>query len=223
MSHLHQEIDNLKLSLISLAATVEQSIRHAVRSIFDNDAELAESVISRDVEIDAAEVEIEEDCLRILALYQPVASDMRFIVTALKVNNELERIGDISKNIAQRVLDLHGCEPVRIPSMLEQITKRSEQMVRRSLDSLINLDVDLAKKVRMEDDEVDDLNREIFGYAQDNMRKTPDLIEGYVLLISISRGLERIADLATNIAEDVIYLVEGTIARHQPSFPEGKQ
>ena len=212
--HLLSEIDRLKLEIISLAATVEQAIRHAVRALFERDRVLAENVIERDRKIDQIEVEIEEDCLKTLALYQPVASDLRFMIAVLKVNNELERIGDIAKNIAERALDLQEFEPVAIPPALEEMSRKAEAMVRASLDALISLDVNLARRVRADDNEVDTLNRQMFSDIQRMMHETPDRIEVLMEILSVSRYLERVADLATNIAEDVIYLVEGTIARH---------
>lgn len=212
--HLLSEIDRLKLEIISLAATVEQAIRHAVRALFERDRVLAENVIERDRKIDQIEVEIEEDCLKTLALYQPVASDLRFMIAVLKVNNELERIGDIAKNMAERALDLLDFEPTPIPPELEEMSRKAEAMVRASLDALISLDVNLARKVRADDAEVDALNRQMFAMIQKRMQAEPEKIMVLMEILSVSRYLERIADLATNISEDVIYLVEGTIARH---------
>jgi len=187
----------------------------AVKSIEQRNSVLAERVVQADHEIDIAEVDLEEDCLKILALHQPVAIDLRFIIAVLKINNDLERIGDLAVNIAERSIFLCAHPTTQIPFDLQQIAEKSQFMLRRSLDSLVNLDVALAREVCRTDDEVDAINRGMYDLVKDAIRANPDQIEVLIPHLSISRYLERIADHATNIAEDVIYMVEGIISRHR--------
>lgn len=213
--HLQREIDRLKKSILALSAVVEQRVRQAVRSLEERDAQSANEVIAGDGEIDRAEVEIEEDCLKILALHQPVAVDLRFIVAVLKINSDLERIGDLAVNIAERAayLATHATPEglVDLPGM----AARGQAMLRDSLEALVNLDVPLARRVCDADDEVDELNRQIYDRVQEEIRNCPENLGPLIHLLSVSRHIERIADLATNIAEDVIYMVQGEIVRHQ--------
>ena len=213
--HLRREIDRLKKRILALSEVVERRVRQAVRSLEERDARLANDVIEGDEEIDHAEVEIEEDCLKILALHQPVAVDLRFIVAVLKINSDLERIGDLAVNIAERAayLATHATPEglIDLPGM----AARGHAMLRDSLQALVNLDVRLARQVCDADDEVDDLNRQIYDRVQEEIRKCPENLGPLIHLLSVSRHIERIADLATNIAEDVIYMVEGEIVRHQ--------
>lgn len=212
--HLKREINNLKKKILFLGARVEESLRHAVKSLLDRDAALASKVIKGDADIDKLEVEIEEDCLKILALYQPVAIDLRFIVAVLKINNDLERVGDLAVNIAERAETLTGKPAVKFPMELQQMLDKSQNMLKKSLDALINLDAKEALMVCELDNEVDELNRVMYDNVKDALRKFPDDPAPYLMMLTISRFLERIGDQATNIAEDVIYMVEGKIVRH---------
>ena len=214
--HLDREIEILKAKTLSLAARVEESLRGSLKAVKERDGELARKIIAGDSLIDRAEVMLEEDCLKALALYQPVAVDLRFIVSIIKVNNELERIGDLATDIAERAQFLAERDPVQLPPSLMTMSLKVQAMVKKSLDSLVNLDADLAREVCAADDEVDDLHGGMFRLLQDQMRAAPESIEVLIPLLSISRYLERIADHSTNIAEDVIYSVEGRIVRHQP-------
>ena len=218
--HLLQEIDKLQTTLLALTATAKGAVERAVQSVDDRDARLAQAVIDGDQGIDCAEVELEEDCLKILALYQPVATDLRRIVAVMKINNDIERIGDLAVNIAERALFLCTQPPVEAPPDLAEMRTKALAMLNRSLDALVRLDATLAHEVRAADDEVDDLNREVFREFCVAVRKNPERVDCLVSHLSVSRHLERIADYATNIAEDVIYLIEGEIVRHRPTLPE---
>ncbi len=213
--HLQKEIEKLKKEILALGAEVEASVQMSVRAIEERDAELAEKVIGSDSDIDHAEVELEEDCLKILALHQPVAIDLRFIIAVLKINSDLERIGDLAVNIAERVPFLRNQPGIRIPYDLRGLAEKATLMLRNSLDSLVNLDVKLANRVCAADDDVDAINREMYDLVKGAILKNPEHIDILIPYLSVSRYLERIADHATNIAEDVIYMVEGVIARHR--------
>jgi len=213
--HLQHALDKLKRSIFSLSGMVEESVRDAVRALDTRDSRLAQKVIDADLEIDHAEVDVEEEGLKILALHQPVAIDLRFIVAVLKINNDLERIGDLAVNIAERAQFLATHEKVDIPFDFAGMAEKAQAMVKQSLDALVNLDAGSALAVCAADDEVDAMNRQMYLQVGEGMREHPDQVESLTHLLSVSRHLERIADHATNIAEDVIYMVRGEIVRHQ--------
>jgi phosphate transport system protein len=213
--HLQREIETLKKKILSLGAAVEKSVRMAVTAIENRDAELANKIILGDTEIDQLEVNLEEDCLKILALHQPVAIDLRFIIAVLKINSDLERIGDLAVNMAERAQFLSGKSPIVIPFDLEGLAIKAQKMLRESLDSLVNLNAGLARDVCATDDEVDAINRDMYDLVKVAIRTHPEQVDILIPYLSISRYLERIADHATNIAEDVIYMIEGEIARHR--------
>jgi phosphate transport system protein len=211
---LQRDIDRLKQRIISLGTLVEERVRMAVKSIQTQDAILAKSVVDGDVEIDRLEVDIEEECLKILALHQPVADQLRYIVAVLKMNNDLERIGDLAVNIAERgELALYPGQPA-IPFDYYTMGRKAEEMLRKSLDSLVNTDLRLAYEVLSEDDDVDSMKKAIQELFGREMRHPQDHPESMIHLFLVSRHLERIADHATNIAEDVIYMITGEIHRH---------
>ena len=212
--HLQNAIEHLKRDLLKLSALVEERMHLVVQSVQNRDGELAQQIIDGDEEIDQAEVDIEEECQKILALHQPVAHDLRFIIASLKINNELERIGDLAVNIAERELFLSTRPPVDIHLDWVGMAEKTQVMLRKSIDSLVNLDADLAQSVCRSDDEVDAMNRQMYIQIQEAIRANPDELEQLIHILSISRHLERIADQATNIAEDVIYLIHGKIVRH---------
>ncbi len=220
--HFHRELEKLKSTLLSLGAMVEERVRMAIISVERRDAELAGRIIKTDYEIDEAEVEIEEECLKILALYQPVAVDLRFIIAVIKINNDLERIGDQAKNIAQRVEIIAKREKAYVAIDYSVVSEKVESMLRMSLDALVKLDADLAFKVCALDDEVDHIKSEAYDRVKQAIREKPDRVGYLINLLLISRHLERIADHTTNIAEEVIYLVEGEIVRHGKLVPELK-
>jgi phosphate transport system protein len=212
--HLQREIDNLKKKILRLSTMVEENVERAVRSVEKRDADLADKVIDMDKAVDITEIEVEEECLKILALHQPVAVDLRFIVAVLKLNNDLERIGDLTVNIAERSLVLASRPDFTFTSNFPAMMEKARLMLKKCLDALVNLDPKLALEVCASDDEVDALYREMFEKVKDGIRQSPDSIDDYLEMLSISRHLERIADHATNIAEDVIYMIEGSIIRH---------
>ncbi|HOP06437.1 MAG TPA: phosphate signaling complex protein PhoU [candidate division Zixibacteria bacterium] len=220
--HYQKEIDKLKKQLLHLTASVEERVQAAVSSVTEGDVKLAREVIEGDHEIDLMEVELEEELLKILALHQPVAIDLRFIVAALKINSDLERIGDLAVNIAERASQLRDFNVRSAPFRLEEMLGLVVAMVKGSTDALINMDADLARTICDTDDQVDEVHREAYRNTLVRIVDTPDQADYYISLVSISRNLERIADHATNIAEDVIYMVEGEIVRHQGGMLNGQ-
>ena len=212
--HFQTQTELLKKKILRLTAMVEGHLQDAVRSVIDGDLKLAARIVAADDEIDQYEIEVEEECLKTLALYQPVAIDLRFIVAVLKINNDLERIGDLAINIAQRTRNLTRHRGVGVPFDLNGMLTKTMAMVKGSADALVASDTALAWKVCEDDEEVDRIHQDAFGKIQEGIRARPDLVDYYVSLLSVSRNLERIADHATNIAEDVIYMVDGEIVRH---------
>ncbi|MBN1437649.1 MAG: phosphate signaling complex protein PhoU [Sedimentisphaerales bacterium] len=213
--HLQREIENLKKHILTLGAIVENSVRQATMAIQDGDANAGADVINKDIEIDHLEVTVEEECLKILALHQPVATDLRFIIAILKINNDLERIGDLAVNIAERAIFLADNPAPDISVDLMEMARKAQRMLKQSLDALVNLSDALANEVLLADDEVDALNRQMYIEVQEAIREHPDKMESLLHLLSASRHLERIADHATNIAEDVIYMIRADIVRHK--------
>lgn len=213
--HFHSELDKLREKFLKQGEHVEQTIEKALQALLRRDEELAQEVIDSDYQIDQREIEIEEDCMKLLALYQPIASDLRFIISAIKINNDLERIADLSTNICERVIVLSSHEELDIHERFREMTDRVEQMVRKSLKSLVETDSDMAREVREEDDHVDSMHAETFEILADQIRGNPNITDVAIQHLSASRYLERIADHATNIAEDVIYMMEGEIVRHR--------
>jgi phosphate transport system protein len=213
--HLQREIENLKKKILSLGARVEVAVHEAIRSILERDAVLARKIIDDDFQIDQTEVEVEEECLKILALHQPVAIDLRFIVAVLKINNDLERIGDLAVNIAERSSFLASQPTVSLSFDFAEMSEKTEAMLNMSLDALVNLSSELAHRVCSSDDAIDAMNREVYLRIQEAIQKHSDQMTSLIHLLSVSRHLERIADHATNIAEDVIYMVDGQIIRHK--------
>ncbi|MFL5338528.1 MAG: phosphate signaling complex protein PhoU [Gemmataceae bacterium] len=218
--HFQRDMDRLQREILSLAASVEEAISTAIKSLQHRDVELAEEVINGDQPIDLLENRIEEECLKVVALHQPVAIDLRQVATVFMLNTDLERMADLAVDIAERTVVLAKLPPVPIPDRLGRMTDLTTQMVRQGLDAFVNMDTQLARQVIRTDDEVDRLNQEIIDELVLMMRKNADRIEPGLSLFSATRHLERIADHATNIAEDVIYLVEGEIIRHHPEAVE---
>ena len=211
---MQQELDDLKKMLLALSAEVEGRVKQAVQALLTGDRKLAETVKCGDAQIDNMEIELEEECLKVLALHQPVATDLRFIVSILKINNDLERVADFAVNIAERAIDLSGVIKIDCPYDIARMAELVEQMLKMALDSLVEKDTDLARKTINLDDEVDDLHKGNFAKVKEAIRNDPTYLDGLVYYLSISRYLERMGDLATNIAEDVVYQVDGEIIRH---------
>lgn len=214
MQHLRREVDRLKRKLLALSAYVEESVQRAVRAVSERDEKLAQRVIDTDFEIDEMEVDVEEDCLKILALHQPVAIDLRFIIAVLKINNDLERIGDLAVNIAERAVSLSKRDKINSPFDFQTMAERVQKMLQKALDALVNADAKLAREVLVSDDEIDEMNRQMYDSIKMGIRQDPENVDTLIQVLAISRNLERIADHTSNIAEDVIYMVDGDIIRH---------
>jgi phosphate transport system protein len=215
--HIHRQIDGLKQKILYVGTLVEEAIAKAIAALINRDGPLAEKIIANDSVIDRMEVEVEEECLKILALYQPVAADLRFVVATLKINNDLERMGDLAKNIAKRAAFIAKADPIDVPIDFRTMAMQAQHMVKQSLDALVNADANLARQVRIEDDVVDDSRQRIRQQVLQGIRRSPEKTEYLLKFNSVSKHLERLADMATNVAEDVIYMVEGEIVRHQAS------
>ena len=217
--HFEREIARLKKRLLGLGALVEENMHKAFVALQTGDLDLAREVIRTDVTIDEMEVEVEEECLKILALYQPVASDLRFIVAVSKIDNELERIGDLSANICARVVQLAPERSVIIPDTTNVMAEHIESMLARTLDALVQGDAQLARAVLFDDRNVDALFGRLVDELKEEIRGHLELLDPLIIVFTMARYLERLADRMTNICEDIIYVVEGEIVRHQdPSF-----
>lgn len=214
--HFSRELDKIKKQILSLGAMVEDRVHQALKAVENIDAELAQRIIKADYEIDEMEVEIEEECLKVLALHQPVAKDLRFLVAVIKINNDLERIGDQAVNIAERVDVLAKRVQQDFFFDYSAMGQIAQNMLKKSLDALVNMDKDLAMTVVKMDDAVDELKSAAYDLIKQAMSEHPDKIGYLINRLLISRHIERLADHATNIAEEVIYLIEGEIMRHAP-------
>jgi len=212
---LQKAIDKLNTRLVDLAALVEKRFRLAIKAVECRDAKLASQVIDGDIEIDQQEVDLEEECLKILALHQPVADHLRYIVAVLKMNNDLERIGDLAVNIAQTVELVAKHRDIQIPFDYFTMAQQAQEMLEKSLDALVNRDLNLAFRVCAQDDDVDTMKEAMQDLFAKEICKRPDQAEALIELFLVSRHLERIADHTTNIAEDVIYMISGAIHRHR--------
>jgi phosphate transport system protein len=213
--HIERQIENLKERILRLGTLVEEAISKSITALINREAALAQRVMANDVDIDAMEVEVEEECLKILALYQPVAADLRFVVAVLKINNDLERMGDLARNIAKRVTQLEGGDPYDLPPEIRMMATQAQEMVRQCLDAVVKRDPALARQVREEDDIVDEARQRIQRRVLQGIKDHPENVENLLRINSVSKHIERIADMATNIAEDVVYMVEGDIVRHR--------
>ena len=213
--HFQKEIERVKKEVLHLTAMVEENLRDAVTAVTEGDDDLARQVIARDDEIDQFEVELEESLLKILALHQPVAIDLRFIIATLKIDNDLERIGDLAVNIAKRTTLLDRFKLRHAPFDLSAMLGQAVDMVKMSADALVDMDPELAKRVLEEDDKLDDYHRAAYDATLNAIKENPESAGNLILLVGISRNLERIGDHATNIAEDVYYMVTGDIIRHR--------
>jgi phosphate transport system protein len=212
--HFVRELEKLKKKILSLGALVEERVYLAIKGIESKDPDLATRIIRSDYEIDETEVEIEEECLKVLALYQPVAIDLRFIVAVIKINNDLERIGDEAVNIAERIQSMAKYPNISFHFDYTEMAEIAAAMLKQSLDALVNLDIDTAFRVITMDDDVDNIQGNAYLQIKQAMREHPQEMTYLINLYLISRHLERVADHATNIAEEVIYLIEGEIVRH---------
>jgi phosphate transport system protein len=214
--HFQKELERIKRMVLTLGTMVEDRVQMAKKSIETLDGELARVIIDQDHEIDQMEIDVEEECLRALALYQPVAVDLRFLIAVIKINNDLERVGDEAVNIAKRVLSLS--KQIRVPFQYDYsaMVEKAQDMLKKSLDAIVNMNLDLAFEILTRDDEVDQINREAYDAIKAVMRSnSKDMDIGPLInMLLIARHIERLADHATNIAEEVIYMIEGDIVRH---------
>ena len=212
--HLLRDLDRIKKEILLMGGQVEEAFRKAHRALIDRDEDLAAEVIEGDHEIDRQELLISEECLKILALHQPVAADLRFVISVMMVNNDLERVGDLAVNLSERALDLSRAQPVTIPETLTSMAGTVSEMLKQSLDSMVNQDVEEARRVCDMDDEVDDLHEGMFQHVRSSLEQEGADPMALLGLLSASRSLERIADHATNVAEDVVFMVEGEVIKH---------
>jgi len=212
--HFHEELEQVKEKTLKLGSLVETMVENAVACLVDRDSHLAGEVIASDQKVDSLEVEINEDCIRLLALQQPAAGDLRFITTAMKITTDLERMADQAVNICQRAIELNE-EPQLKPYIdIPMMSQLSQKMMRDALDAFVRRDADLAREVIPADDKVDALKNQMFRELLTFMMEDPRTITRAIRLILVSRHLERIADHATNIAEMVVFFVEGKNIRH---------
>jgi phosphate transport system protein len=211
---MNRDLEELEKRLLLLASRVEDSVKKAIEALVGNRSSLAEEVIKGDLEIDRLEVEIEEDCLKILALHQPVAQDLRQVAACLKIDNDLERIGDLSVNIAERALAATR-DSSTFPAPLRDMVDVATRMLHDAIEAFVRADAESARRIVQEDDRVDADHRSVIEGLLGRMHSDPTSIDRALELILVSKNIERIADHATNIAEDVIYLVEGEIIRHR--------
>ena len=212
--HFDKEQKTVKEKILRMGAMVEEQIANAIKALVERNPDLARQVIASDHNVNALDVEIDEDCLRLIALYQPMAIDLRFLTTAMKIATELERMSDLAENICERAIELNE-EPQLKPYIdIPRMGDHAQRMVKEALDSFVNRDSRLARKVCNDDDFMDDLTHQIFRELLSFMIEDPHTISRAVRITFISKYLERVADHATNVAELVVYLVEGKIIRH---------
>lgn len=213
--HLERDLSSLERDLLAQSAMVEEMIRIACRGLCERLPGVSEELAAREPKINEREVRIEEECLKVLALHQPVAVDLRRVTTVLKVNADLERIADLAVNIGERNEALIDCPQMPLPDFLAQMVEAAIEMVRDALDAFVDTDVDAARRVCRRDDEVDAYNLRVINRVREVVSADPSMFDPALQLFSASRHIERIADHATNIAEDIVYLVEGEITRHR--------
>jgi phosphate transport system protein len=215
--HFQREMNRLNQDLVSVGKQVEEQLTMAFNAFVQMDVTTARKVIKGDAEVDNVEVEMEEECLKLLALYQPVANDLRLIVAVLKINNDLERIGDHAKNMAEIVLQMAENGPIKVPENMIAIFEKTKLMLRKVLLAFVELDIKIAEAVLAMDDEVDALCKSQLPLQIEMIQHEPDYAGQHLMLLSVCRQLERIGDHASNIAEDIIYLLTGDIIRHSIS------
>ncbi len=211
---LDDELSQLRERIVRMGGLVEDALARATAALVRRQPELARAVADADDAIDALELDIDEECLRILALYHPVAGDLRFITAVLKINNDLERIGDLAANLAERAIDLAEQRPPAVRHRIDEMVTLVRGMLHESLEALVHRDAVRARNVLAADRRVNTIHREHFAVLQESMKSGPEAVEPAVDLLSASRQLERIGDQAKNIAEDVVFLVEAQVIRH---------
>jgi phosphate transport system protein len=220
LRHFIEELDELQKSLLEMAGAVESAIHTSVLSLVERDESAAQEVLRNEARINHMEIRIDDFAVGLLALYQPMARDLRFLTAAIKINSDLERMGDLAVNIVERALSLMHQPPVKPLIDIPRMAKLVESMVRKSLDAFVNRDPELARAVLLSDDAVDDLRDAIYQELIGFMQRDPSTVSRSLDLIFVARNLERIADHATNIAEDVLFLVQGVDVRHHAEARE---
>jgi phosphate transport system protein len=214
-----EELKKLREEILYMGGMVEDQIQKAIKSLVDRDSGLAEVIIERDHEVNRLDIEIDELCIKLLALHQPAGRDLRFITTGLKITTDLERIGDMAVNVCERALELNREAQLKPYIDIPRMARIAQRMIRESLDAFVREDTELALKVCKNDEEVDQLNSQIFREVVTFMIEDPHTINRAIKISSISKYLERIADHATNIAEMVIFMVKGKSIRHLKELP----
>ena len=218
--HFDQELDQLKSKLLEMSTLVTAAIHRSIEAVVERDERLAQEVLEAEMRVNAMEIEIDDLAIQLLALQHPLAVDLRLVASALKINNDLERMGDLAVHIAERAIDLVGKPSIKPMIDIPHIAALVESMVRKSLDSFVTRDIELARSVLASDDAVDDLRSASYHELISYMQKSPRNIPQAVSLMSVVRNLERIADHSTNIAEDVLFYVEGIDVRHHSEIRE---
>ena len=213
--HLQRDLDSLKKDIVHLGSLVQNSTQSVVEFLGTKSEQQLQDVLEYEDRINELEVDIEENCLKVLALHQPVAIDLRFIIVIMKVNNDLERMGDQAVNISHRVKSLTDGPELPISLPIDEMTTAIQKMVSLSLEALVSQDPAIARKVVDMDDIVDDLNAQTYDLIRETIQSNPSLVNSAMSMATISSNLERIGDLCTNIAEEVIFMVEGQVIRHQ--------
>ncbi|MCA9037230.1 MAG: phosphate signaling complex protein PhoU [Planctomycetaceae bacterium] len=217
-AHFFREMELMHRDILSMCSTVEELVFDAIEGLRQGRSELARELAGRDREVNEWDIRIEEECLKILALYHPVAHDLRRVAVVMKITAELERVADLAVSIAERSASMSEYHAFPMPSGLEKMARKALEMLHESIDAFVEEDPQRARGVCTRDDEVDELNDELIKEVVASMKEQPHLMESGMHLFSVIRHVERVADHATNIAEDVVYLVEGAIIRH-PRLP----
>lgn len=213
--NFEEELTRLKNSILKMGGLVETMITRSMNALVKRDTNLAREVIAQDTEVNQLEMEIDDSCLRVLALHQPTAVDLRFVAVGLKISTDLERMGDLAVNISEQAVELNKEPPLKAYIDLPKMAAKSQEMVKRALDAFVDRDAERAKKICEEDDVVDNYGDSLFNELLEIMQQRPDAVQRGMRLIIVSRQLERIADHATNIAEEVNFMVRGEDIRHR--------
>lgn len=216
-THFHRDLEYLRTEVLAIGGMVEKAVGDATDAVIRRDRQRATRVIAGDGLIDRAETRLDDDCLKVMALHQPVATDLRFITVVMKINSDLERIGDMAKNLGEHALALCDLEPLEESLQIESMTEAAREMLQGALNALVHLDTEQARAVLGRDDEVDDMDARNHEVLMRRMMEDPASVPTAMSLVGVSHDLERIADLATNIAEDVVFLVEAVDIRHTVS------
>jgi len=212
--HFTQEIENLKTNLTKMASIVDDMVERSINAIETGNVELCKGIKAKDLEVDAYDNLIRTQCENILALFQPFASDLRFLISSLMINNQLERCGDIAVNISQRIKKTYEYKSLIDESNITEMAKKAKEMLKKSIDAFVLKDINLANEVLISDEEVDNLNKKAFKFLVETMQKNPSLIEPSSHLLILSRHIERLADHATNIAENIVFYVDAKLITH---------